>query len=104
MTRQHLNEQGKTKRSWPTFVQAQRFADALPVVLTTMRNPLEAYLCTECGSWHIGKQLNANSLLRVEIGQRAMTALAQENNRKPSQRRWYVKARARMAAERRVAA
>jgi hypothetical protein len=103
--RQHVNASGNPKRSWPTWIEANRYAQALAVLKPHVKL-VEAYQCKVCDLFHVGTVPRGVALERVELGQRALGALLQENQRKRSGRRYAVHRRARAAvsvAERRAA-
>ena len=94
--RQHVNRDGTPKKVWPTWTQAQRYADAL-VIMKPHMNRMDAYRCSVCGDFHIGTTPRSFGLVRVELGPRAAQALFLENQRKESGRRYAVHRRARAA-------
>lgn len=104
-SRSHHNEHGIPKRAWPTYVEAERFAQLLMVTGKSEKR-LQAYPCEDCHRWHIGERLSANGLLRAELGERAYLAVMLENSTRkgPSRRRWHVRQRAIEASKIRRAA
>ena len=49
---EHVSRYGKPKRGYKTEEEAQKVAEKMSRVY---HEPLNAYCCTECNQWHVGR-------------------------------------------------